>query len=344
MIQGVPSLLTATGITQGTFTRSLTIDHLQVASTQTNFPVLVNFTDSTFKTIANGGHVFTTNAFTFSSDSGGASLLTWEVERYNASTGEIVAWVKIASVSSVSDTVFYLRYGTTITTDQSDPTNVWTNNFFDVYHLKDGTTLNINTSVALGRNLTNNNTVTAATGQIDGAAGFASVSNQYLVSAAFSGQTAITLSAWVKATSFPTAYNGVIVRNSLNTNYIGIWVKSNGKIAWLLNNAGVSQDGTGTHTLVATTWYYLVMTYDSSAGLVGYVDGASDATHAANGNANTVSVVTEVGEDHTNTPRYWNGVIDEVRGANVARSADWVTCEFNNQKTSSTFVALGAES
>src|SRR6266478_3210644 len=139
MLLAIPSLMTGRQGKKGVFTRTLTIDHTQVPSTQTDFPILVNFTDSTFKTVANGGRVSATNAFTFSSDSIGASLLKWEIERYNASTGEIVAWVKIASVSSVSDTVFYLRYGDNITTDQSDPTNVWTNNFTCVFHLKDGT-------------------------------------------------------------------------------------------------------------------------------------------------------------------------------------------------------------
>ena len=86
---------------QGAFTRSLTIDHTQVPSTLSDFPVLVSFTNATFKTVANGGHVLGTNMFTFSSDSGGSSLLKWEVERYNATTGELIAWVKIASVSSV---------------------------------------------------------------------------------------------------------------------------------------------------------------------------------------------------------------------------------------------------
>ena len=70
--------------------------------------------------------------------------MKWEVDRYNASTGEFVAWVKIPSVSSSIDTLFYLKYGdVTVTTDQSDPVNVWTNSYLSVNHLGNGTTLSL---------------------------------------------------------------------------------------------------------------------------------------------------------------------------------------------------------
>src|SRR6266478_2308940 len=122
MLLAIPSLTTRRQGGTRIFSRSLTIDHTQVPSTQTNFPVLVNFTNSAFATIANGGHVSNANGYDirFFSDAALTTLLKWEMERYNASTGEVVAWVKIASVSSASDTIFYMQYGDrTITTDQS---------------------------------------------------------------------------------------------------------------------------------------------------------------------------------------------------------------------------------
>jgi hypothetical protein len=39
------------------------IDHAKVASTQSNFTVLVSVTDPALKTIANGGHVANANGF-----------------------------------------------------------------------------------------------------------------------------------------------------------------------------------------------------------------------------------------------------------------------------------------
>ena len=91
----------------------MTIDHTKVPSTQSNFTVLVSLTDPALKTIANGGHVANANGFDigFYADSGGTTKLKWEVEKYDGTTGNLIAWVKIPSVSSTTDTVFYLFYG-----------------------------------------------------------------------------------------------------------------------------------------------------------------------------------------------------------------------------------------
>src|SRR4029077_23347 len=82
--------------------RQMTINHTKVPSTQSNFTVLVNVTDPALKTVANGGHVANANGYDigFYADSGGTTKLKWEVEKYNGTTGNLIAWVKIPSVSS----------------------------------------------------------------------------------------------------------------------------------------------------------------------------------------------------------------------------------------------------
>jgi hypothetical protein len=47
-----------------------------------------------------------------------------------------VAWVKVPTVSSSADTVFYMYYGNASATNQQDPTNVWDTNFKSVWHLQ----------------------------------------------------------------------------------------------------------------------------------------------------------------------------------------------------------------
>src|SRR5205807_4180718 len=124
--------------------RSMTIDHTKVPSTQSNFTVLVSVSDPALKTVANGGHVANANGYDigFYADSGGTIKLKWEVEKYDGTTGNLIAWVKIPSVSSSSDTVFYLMYGdSSINTDQSDPPNTWDSNFKGVWHMGNDTTL-----------------------------------------------------------------------------------------------------------------------------------------------------------------------------------------------------------
>jgi len=41
--------------------------------------------------------------------------------------------------------------------------------------------------------------------------------------------------------------------------------------------------------------------------------------------------------------RYNDIVLDEVRYSNIARSADWIATEYNNQSSPSTFMTVGAE-
>lgn len=323
----------------------ISINSGQVPSTQTDFPVLVSQTDNRFKTTGNGGHVANSNGYDIRpySDTALTTALSYELERYNASTGEVIMWVKVGSLSS-STTPIYLGYGDTgLTTDGSSGANTFSNSFLAVWHLKDGTTLSGTDSIG-SYNLTLSNTPTAAAGKIDGAAGLASASSQYLSNTGAPVATALTLSAWVKGTTFGTDYNPVITSGSGGVDDFGIFVKSNGKLYCIVKATSArSYDGTGSNTLSTGTWYYLTASYDSSAGLIGKVNASSDGTQTANGSASYSSHKIAIGDQASTDTRYFNGVIDEVRVASVARSADWITTEYNNQSAPGTFESLDTE-
>lgn len=302
--------------------------------------MLVSITDARLKDVAHSGHVSGAGGFDIRpySDTSCTTPLTYELERYNASTGEVIMWVKIASLSSSVDTVIYLGYGDSSLTTDGSSTATWSNNFVSVYHLKDGTTFSVSDST--GTNNGTNHLATATTGQIDGAGAFASASSEY-VSATPNLLTAFTVSAWVNATSFPNAANGVIT----TTIFKDIYVKSTGKLACFVSRAGgnSSYDGTGSHTLSTGTWYHLALSFDSSTGLIGYVNAASDGTAASGGGAANNGSDLNIGQDISNANRFWNGKIDEVRLSSVVRSANWITTEYNNQSNPNTFESLGAE-
>jgi Domain of unknown function (DUF2341). len=330
------------------FYSPISVNAAQVPSTQTDFPMLVSVTDARFKTVSNGGHVGNANGFDIRpySDSGLTTAITgYELERYNATTGEVVMWVKIASLSS-STTPVYLAYGDSgITTNGSSGSSTFSNSFSGVFHLKDGTTLSITDST--GTISGSNNFATAATGQIDGGSGHVSASTQFInYTTGVPSLTAVTVSAWVKATSFPNAYNSPVYKGDGSSRHWGIFVKSTGKLAlYYTATAEVSYDGTGSHTLSTGTWYYLTGTYSSSAGLTGYVNAASDGTASANGNlaSNGTTPTIFIGSDPGTAGRLWNGTLDEVRVSSVVRSADWITTEYNNQNAPGTFATLGTE-
>jgi len=334
------------------YRKSITIDKnklsITATSTFSSFPLLFSVTDSDLKTISNGGKVASsTGADILFTDSDGTTKLDHEIEKYASTTGETIVWVRIPTLTSSSNYVIYIYYGNAAAADQQNAAGVWDSNFVAVYHLPNGTTLTALDSTANAINGTLTNTPTAGTGQMDGAGSFVSASSQYINlsdNGAFN-TTAITYSAWVKATSFANGYNSIIQKVLSANSYSQLFVKSDGKLAvYMYATAGVNYDGSGSNTLSTGTWYYITATYDSSAGLKSYVNASVDASVAANGGLAYNNATTYISHDSFTTPRYWDGQIDEARVSNIARSADWIATEYNNQSSPSTFYVLGGSS
>lgn len=143
---------------------------------------------------------------------------------------------------------------------------------------------------------------------------------------------AITVMAWVFASAFPNAYNSVISREN-NTggvtkgNYT-LLIKSTGKLAIylsdVLNNTGntIDYDGSGSHTLVVNQWYHLAFTYIANGNLVGYVNGAVDATVAGTALAiNGGTAYNFLIGNYFAGGRNFSGLIDDVQVFNYAMTA-----------------------
>jgi hypothetical protein len=138
---------------------------------------------------------------------------------------------------------------------------------------------------------------------------------------------ATTVSCWVNFSALTNAYSAVYSRNAAGNQVIQLFVKSNGKLAVYLGvNPGaptiINYDGTGSHTLVIGTWYHLAFVYDSTVGLIGYVNGAQDGTVAANGVIITGQAVeADIGRDSVNAGRFVAGSIADFSKYNVALTA-----------------------
>ncbi len=346
------------------FSRTVTINHLKVPNTdQTNFTFPVNGTYSYLATVANGGKIQNTVSFNgqtvpadlkFTSDVGGTSLLSWDVASYTATTGVIEIWVKVASISHTVDTVIYMFYGdASVTTYQGGSLGAaYDASTIAIYHLANGSSLSVADSSVNALTLTGSGGPTATTGQVDGGVALASASSQYLflVNANIMNTLSRTTSVWVKATSFPGAYNTVLSlgTTSSTVDAFDLHVKSNGKLAMYVDTVGptlVFYDGTGTNTLSTGVWYHLVMSYGSAEGLTGYVNGAVDGTAAGAGNIITdPNPEFNIGNNQPNFgTRLFNGAVDVARVDTGIRSADWATTTYNSQFSPSTFYTIGSE-
>ncbi len=322
----------------------------------TNYPVLVSNTYAYLATVANGGLVQNSNGYDvgFFTDNTCATKLPWETETYTAASGLVNYWVQVPTISHTGAITFVMAYDNSgITTDQSNPTGVWPATFQGVYHLPNGTTLTYFDSTSNANTGANSSTpATATTGEIDGAAAFGG-SSHIILNPTSSGDNLVAHGAawtnelWVNGSSFANAYNCVLCEREDPTHTYATMVKSNGKLAlYLVNSAGafVDYDGTGSHTLSANTWYLIAFTYDNSAGLIGYVNGASDGTAAANGSlATIVNFEVALGYHPSVSSRTWNGSLDEARVADTALSADWILTDYNSQSSPSTFYSVGSQ-
>ncbi len=327
----------------------LTVQTGQVPSTQTDFPILINVTDARFKTVGNGGHVKDTNGYDIRpySDALITSALTYELEFYDGTNGIVVMWVKRSSLDDGN--VTYLAYGNASLVTDGSSTATWSNGFLGVYHLADGTTLNVNS--ATGSNNGTNHSATATAGQIDGGAAFVSASSQYVDFGTGINPSAITLSIWVKATSFPNSYQLAIAKIGVLQNYANILVKSTGKLCCATGRAPgntVGYNGSGSNTLSTGTWYRVVMTCSAADGLKGYVNGSLDGSSSGL-DPNVAGATAAIGgtggydENGNFNTGYWDGSLDEASFSSVIRSPDWITTDSNNQLAPGTFMVLGAE-
>ncbi len=85
----------------------------------------------------------------------------------------------------------------------------------------------------------------------------------------------------------------------------------------------------------------LVRTGDNaSGGYAAYLNGSLTGQTASGslGSGNTITLGYR--PDQPGQP--WTGNLDEIRVSNIARSADWIAAEYNNQKNPSTFYSIGA--
>jgi hypothetical protein len=321
---------------------------------QTGFPVLVTGSTNT-KTTGNGGKATSASGFDvvyFAGTACTGTKLAWETEVYSASSTASDYWILPAvTVSHTTDTTVGYRCigNASVTTDQSNKTAVWDSNYAVVQHLPNGTTLTATDSTTNANNGTLVNAPTATAGQIDGAANLASASSQSIdlgSSSTLKIGGSLTLEAWVLYTGTVASGGPRIVSNLTSSAFTGaeIWMQPNACCANLqadfqVGNAGTLKNLFGA-ALSAGTPYKIVATYNGTTGSL-YINGTlSNSSTWGAGAIGTTTANTLIGAFGGSTTANWNGWIDEVRVSKIARSADWILAEYNNESSPSTFYTL----
>ncbi len=84
-------------------------------------------------------------------------------------------------------------------------------------------------------------------------------------------------------------------------------------------------------------WHYVAGVHASSLTRL-YVDGVQDGSDGNGGDITAGDYIVKIGVCPQNTYRYFDGIIDEVRISNVARSSNWVWACHMNQASNSSFL------
>jgi len=305
-----------------------------------DFPVLISLTDESLKTSGCG---FVTSddgydiLFTNSSKS---SQLAHEIEKYDKDAGELIAWVKVDLNASPSNTDIYMYYGNSnVTSPQESPANVWDTNYVGVWHLKETTGTHYDSTSG------NNGTpgvgvIQDAVGKINGADDFDGNDDYVEVGTTGFSTTNMTFSAWVKADALADRrYIFGHTTQPAFANRIQLYTSGTAPSLLGLGLGDTHSKDTGS-ALSTGTWYHVALVMNATNYWV-YLNSALDMSGTYTG-LSTLQTYADIGNDGNPSERTesWNGVIDEVRISDVARSAEWIETSYNNQNDPSSFYSV----
>lgn len=324
---------------------TITIDGTKVSGTSshTDFPIYIDVTENHLKSVSNGGMIENANAYDITfTNSSNTTALDFQLESYNASTGNIKAWVRIPSLSATSNTAIKLFYGKSGVITDPSTTGTWSSDYRGVWHF-DGS-IDDNTSNA---NLGTNNSSTTATGILGSGRYFDGV-DDYIdypnsTSLNLTGNK-ITMHAWVKA-PVPASVDAPFMHKGSSTNQeqymLGI---DGGTTTNNINTRVTTADGhfrDDGGVIPNNVWTHVVYVYDGSLATNQkkvYVDGVLVAEHAATGNMLSTTSAMRMGMRFDG--RKFKGTLDELRISDEAKSTDWIETEYKNQSSPSTFYSL----
>lgn len=325
-----------------TYYRTLTVTSTQslASGTNANFPFLVSSTLSSWKASSTGGTVqnlctdpngntepcdlvFATS----SANCTAGNYLNFETEKYSSSTGAVVDWVDVPSVST--STVIYACYdASTLTADQSDPQSTWNANYLAVYHMGQATsTLNLYNSTLSSYNI---NSLTAGVNAVS-ATSSAPIDGGMAITATTSIKTAVSSVAASTSISLEGWFNGAASGANQSLFWYGTNIGGAGSVYGLdysnghvfcSNRAGatINTAPTGTVSYVCT---FASSTIQTAIIYANGVAGASATSSLgyANGGNNIVQI---------NNAGTFTGVVDEVRVGPYVETPQWILTEYSN--------------
>jgi hypothetical protein len=324
------------------YRKNITIDHTKVAGDLENFPVLISIVDTDLRDKAqlDGDDIL------FMDGSGMAHRLYHEIEFYDNANGELIAWINTSFLDSSEYTSVFLYYGNLNASSQQFPEQTWDPHYVGIWHFNEESgdifdaTINNNDGVNYGA-------MYETTGKIGDALDFEEEDPDNVIiphSSSLDITSEITMECWVKPESFQHERMTLCTKrqcyytNVLDTRQLTVYSYWNnngqrGKSNYMASNTLLTLD----------TWTHCAWTETTLGYRTIYIDGIND-----NEEAHEASIWSDPSEEldfgyNVEADRRFDGILDEVRISNIARSPEWITTGYLNQKNPGSFYTIGPE-
>lgn len=325
------------------YSRDITIDHTQCGSSNTtDYACYVALSNSTLKTVANGGHVYRSDGYdiVFYSDAGHTTYYTWTIINYDGTTGALYAVVNVTTLSSSADTKIYMQYGSaSITTFQGGSGGY--NSHYKVVCVNPNSPTDISGN---GLSLTAHGTTSGGAGKVYNCGTFNGSSDYVSASdASFpSGSSSRTVAIWAYPTAVGSgAYHGAMFYGTYSNNAMVETIISPTP-QWFVSQYGAGVTYSTNPT--ANNWYYVVASNNGNSWSFYVNNNKTTGTMTTN----TVLNQFDIGAENAGGGAFFTGNLNYAWVRNDQVSDDEITAHYNNENNpgnigSSGFYSVGSE-
>jgi hypothetical protein len=272
--------------------------------------------------------------------------LKHEIEKWDKPNQKAWVWVKVPRIDGNSVTDFiYMFFGNPVAPDGQDRPNVWTSGYVAVFHMRDTTTSTVTDSTSnnwLGTKFSINQPIETVSGEVNSAQDFDGTEDMIDLPSgmALSGASQVTISAWVYRRSTAGSYLDAVYCDKYpsDSTRTGLYIKNvDSKAIFLATGA----DLIASIAVPMDTFTLITATFRSGGSKNIYYDGVNKGTNAAGANLSALAYqYIHIGKQTAGVGDI-DGIIDEVRVANVERTPDWVMGQYLAQ--ANLLITYGAE-
>lgn len=337
-----------------TYRKEITIDNSQMSAdgvttdSLQDFPLYVPIeSDSDI-----GSHALASGFDLEFTESDGETVIPYEREYFGiATTASASIFVAVdlnSDRDTTSDDTIFVYYGNAGASDGEDMENVWDSSFQMVQHMVDSTLHSVSDSTSNSNDGTkiDDNEPVEATGKIYNAQDFDGGDDYVDLGepATLKPTAAISFGGWFNTDN-----------NTNDSVYVGFHDSSNeGWVLWhnAGNVRGIIGDGSNDYyfnllfaegNLTNGKWHHILVTFDGSIGRI-YLDSVEQDSYSKSVSIDYSAVdhTAKIGARELGSAIF-EGLIDEVRISNTARSADWIKFEYYNVTQADYELTWGAE-